>query len=113
MKWSVTESLVTHFAEKQREILAFSSGFVRPGGRLIYVTCSLFRQENDDVVDAFLTAHGEFKLAPPAGGPPLPGLSADSGRIRLFPHVHNTDGFFIASMERTGTGHFASQPVNS
>ena len=99
-KWRVTETLVQHYSEKQREILSFNAHFVKSGGRLVYATCSMFRQENDDVLHSFLDHHPEFHLLPPADLLQSLGLSTDEDCIRLSPHRHGTDGFFIAVMER-------------
>ena len=103
-KWRVTESLVRHYSEKQREILSFNAQFVKSGGRLVYATCSMFRQENDDVVHSFLGQHPEFHLIPPADLLQSLGVSMDEDFVRLYPHRHGTDGFFIAVMERIVNG---------
>jgi 16S rRNA (cytosine967-C5)-methyltransferase len=102
LKWSVTPALVGRFAEQQRELLASASRFVRPGGRLIYATCSLLREENEEVMEAFLGAAPDFALFRPAGHPELPEAEGREGTITLFPHLHHTDGFFIAAMRRAG-----------
>jgi len=98
MKWTVTEDMVTELAEKQTGILDKAAGYVRPGGTLLYATCSMFREENEDVVGRFLSAHPEFTTGefPPmgeSGGP-------KSGMMRLEPHEHQTDGFFCAKLVR-------------
>ncbi|MEW6647936.1 MAG: RsmB/NOP family class I SAM-dependent RNA methyltransferase [Pseudomonadota bacterium] len=86
----------------QRQILETAASLVRPGGRLVYATCSLLREENEDVVQAFLAAHPEFTLLPASEilarrNVALP----DAGEVlRLWPHRHNTDGFFAAALER-------------
>jgi 16S rRNA (cytosine967-C5)-methyltransferase len=96
MKWSVTESMVDHFSEKQLSLLGFNSRFVKPGGRLVYSTCSLLLNENENVLHAFLNSHPEFTSD--VGN--LTGLKIDQGAIKLFPHLNETDGFFIAPMKR-------------
>ena len=66
---------------------------VKPGGRLVYATCSILRQENEDQVDRFLATHSEFSAQPVS----LP--TAKDGTapyLNLFPHQHQTDGFFGA-----------------
>jgi len=99
-KWRVTESLVRHYAEKQCAILSSNAQFVKPGGRLVYATCSLFRKENDDVVRTFLSNHSHFAVRPPVAILESIGLSKDGEFVKLYPHRHGTDGFFIAVMER-------------
>ena len=87
---------------QQREILAAAATLVKPGGRLVYATCSLLRAENEDIVDEFLLQHSDFTRVPvndilarlqiPLT---MPGLD-----LRLFPHAHGTDGFYGAVLEK-------------
>lgn len=82
----------------QGQILSEAAQHVRPGGRLIYATCSLLEEENETVVDAFLKTNPQFT---PATGPAdfSAGLLSSQGRLRLWPHRHGTDGFFAACLE--------------
>ena len=85
-------------AALQGQILRDAAQQVRPGGRLIYATCSLLRQENEAVVEAFLATHPHF--APAAAPSAFPaGLCTPDGRLRLWPHRQGTDGFFAAPLE--------------
>jgi 16S rRNA (cytosine967-C5)-methyltransferase len=88
---------------KQRAILAAAAALVKPGGRLVYGTCSLLAEENEDIVAGFLAAHPDFRLVPVAQILERQGirLEASGDYLRLFPHVHDTDGFFAAVLERT------------
>jgi 16S rRNA (cytosine967-C5)-methyltransferase len=87
---------------KQRSILAAAAALVKPGGRLVYGTCSLLTEENEDIVDEFLAKHADFHLVP-AGevlkrqGIAIPGTEQ---YLRLYPHLHDTDGFFAAVLEK-------------
>ena len=88
---------------KQRDILAAAASLVKPGGRLVYGTCSLLAEENEDIVQAFLAAHADFHLVAVKDvlahlGIDIPGTE---DYLRLFPHVHETDGFFAAVLERS------------
>lgn len=89
---------------KQAAILNSAARLVKPGGRLVYATCSLLREENEDIVHAFLAAHPEFKVVP--ASEVLARLKIDvpgSGEfLRLWPHRHHTDGFFAAVLQREG-----------
>ena len=87
---------------KQRSILAAAAALVKPGGRLVYGTCSLLTEENEDIVSGFLASNAEFSLVPAAEVLKRQGVTVSgSGEyLRLYPHLHDTDGFFAAVMER-------------
>lgn len=82
----------------QRAILENVSAYVRPGGTLLYTTCTLLEAENEAVVDGFLEDHANF--SPEGFALPGPVGSCPSGRLTLWPHIHGTDGFFIARLRR-------------
>ncbi|HUP29190.1 MAG TPA: RsmB/NOP family class I SAM-dependent RNA methyltransferase [Usitatibacter sp.] len=88
---------------KQRAILDSAATLLKPGGRLVYGTCSLLAEENEDIVAAFLAGHPDFHLVPAQGVLEKQGLKiAGAGEyLRLYPHVHQTDGFFAAVLEKT------------
>ncbi len=102
LKYRQTAESVAELNAKQRAILAAAAALVKPGGRLVYGTCSLLREENEAIVDEFVAAHPEFHVVP-AGeilkrqGVEVPGTER---YLRLYPHVHDTDGFFAAVLER-------------
>ena len=97
LKWATTESLIAEHAARQRRLLAEFSRCVRPGGRLVYATCSLSRQENEEVVADFLDVHPEFRPVPFARTFDAPPRGAG---LLLLPGLHDTDGFFVASLRR-------------
>lgn len=80
----------------QAKILDNCAAYVRPGGTLIYSTCTLRKGENEDVVTNFLSSHREFELMPFQ----LPRFDAQSGMMTFWPHIHGTDGFFVARLHR-------------
>lgn len=84
--------------EIQKEILENVSRYVRPGGTLLYSTCTILDRENGKIVDEFLSEHDEFSIVPFE----LPGPigKVESGQITLWPHRHGTDGFFIAKLRK-------------
>ncbi len=82
----------------QGRILDCNAAYVRKGGVLIYSTCTLLQRENEDVVSGFLTAHPDFSLEVFE----LPYWGRQEGMITLWPHIHGTDGFFIAKLRREG-----------
>ena len=74
---------------------------MKPGGRLVYATCSVLPEENDDVVAAFLAAHPGFAAGDAAAELARAGIALDTGpTLRLHPHRHGCDGFFAAILER-------------
>ncbi|MDR2259583.1 MAG: RsmB/NOP family class I SAM-dependent RNA methyltransferase [Azoarcus sp.] len=101
IKWRQTPAAIAEMAVRQQSILGAAAKLVRPGGRLVYATCSLLGEENDNIVDAFLAAHPEF--VPQSAGDILArqGIAPETGeRLRLFPFQHGTDGFFAAVLAR-------------
>jgi 16S rRNA (cytosine967-C5)-methyltransferase len=102
-KWRATPQDLAELVVRQRDILASAARLVRPGGRLVYVTCSLLREENEAQGEAFLAAHSDFTLYPAARaweetiGGRSPG---GDDYLRLTPARHGTDGFFVAQFER-------------
>jgi len=102
LKVRQTEEGLAELNAKQRAILAAAAALVKPGGRLVYGTCSLLSEENEDIVREFLTAHPDFRLVPAKEVLEKQGVKlAGAGEyMHLYPHVHDTDGFFAAVMER-------------
>jgi 16S rRNA (cytosine967-C5)-methyltransferase len=90
-------------SEKQKAILHSSVPLVKPEGRLVYATCTLLRQENEEVIEEFLMLHPEFAIVNLNVDLPLVqsvgGTSTDSF-FKLFPHLQGTDGFFCAVMKK-------------
>lgn len=81
----------------QAKILRNCAQYVRPGGTLVYSTCTILQRENEDVVRAFLAEHTDFAAAP--WSHPVCGVRED-GMVTLLPPLHDTDGFFIAKLHR-------------
>lgn len=89
---------IRRLPEIQRQIVRTMAQYVKPGGVLIYSTCTLLKEENEDVVTAFLEEHPEFQ--PEAFTLPEPVGDASTGMTTLWPHIHGTDGFFICRLRR-------------
>lgn len=101
LKWRYGEEAIAELVEKQTRILAAASRLVKPGGRLVYATCSLLEQENEGVAAAFAAAQPEF--APVSCEKLLEAqrIALTTGMyLKLLPHRHGTDAFFAAVFER-------------
>ncbi|MFL5321952.1 MAG: RsmB/NOP family class I SAM-dependent RNA methyltransferase [Myxococcaceae bacterium] len=101
-RYRMTEEFLREHVERQKMLLSRFSALVKPGGRLIYGTCSVLREENEDVVEHFLKAHPDFTVrhAEEELGKELGDKVTRNGFLRLFPHLHGTDGFFGAILVR-------------
>ncbi len=103
IKWRTFN--MAHVTSLQTRILTAAAKLLKPGGRLVYATCSPLREENEDIVENFLAEHPGFSLIPPAdilARRNIP-IEYDSSEktLRLFTHLHNTDTFFAAIMQRS------------
>jgi 16S rRNA (cytosine967-C5)-methyltransferase len=98
-RWRLKVSDLAVMGALQREILSAAASVVRPGGLLVYSTCSLEPEENDAQVDAFLADRADFTLEPPPAGA-VPDTVLDGGRLRVLPHRHGVDGAFAARLRR-------------
>lgn len=102
MKWTVTERTVKELSIKQFDILSRAGALVKPGGLLVYATCTLLSEENESVVSRFLDASPDFKPEPPRQR--LEALGIEHGLsgdwVKLLPHRHGTDGFFAAFLRK-------------
>lgn len=98
-RWSRGQPALAALTEMQTTVLARAARLVRPGGLLVYVTCSLLPEENERQVDRFLEQNGDFGFEAPEGFP----IEAPEGRLTLTPARHGVDGFFIAWLRRSGT----------
>ena len=102
LKWRQTLQDLAELNVKQTNILARAAKLTKTGGRLIYSTCSLLREENEQIAENFLKVHSDFKLLNAAEILRQQQINLDTGDyLKLFPHLHNTDGFFAAVFERT------------
>jgi 16S rRNA (cytosine967-C5)-methyltransferase len=87
LRWKKDENTVARLVPEQERLLDVAAERVRPGGALVYSTCTISPDENERQADRFLERHADFQ---------------DEDRIQLMPHRHGTDGFFIARMSRSG-----------
>lgn len=107
-KWRLTPRALDARVTEQTDLLAAAARYVRPGGRLIYVTCSLLPAENGERIAEFLAGHPDFAAVPPSAAIAAAGLDpalaetalVSDSSMTLSPHRTDTDGFFIAVMRR-------------
>lgn len=107
--WSV--ETVRHCAARQKEILAHAARTVRPGGYLLYATCTFSEEENEEVVLDFLASHPAFSTVPVAGAVQActaPGLRGLHDARRFYPHLAPGEGQFFALMRRSGAANAAA-----
>lgn len=101
-KWRLTKKSIQKMAEIQWDMINVVASRVKVGGTLTYTTCSITIEENEMVIERFLKCHPEFVLEdinPKLGVPGLRGLTRCQ---RLYPHVHESNGFFIAKLRKNG-----------
>ncbi len=107
-RWRLTETALLTRQTEQAAILAAAADYVKPGGKLVYITCSLLRSENEDQITEFLSQHNEYSPAPyealaaaltPAGET-IKSATPDKTYLTLSPYSHGTDGFFIAVLQK-------------
>lgn len=99
IRWRIRPEDLRQLSSRQKELLSQAAKMLTPGGRLVYSTCSVEPEENEEVVEAFLEKEKAFvRIRPPLD----PSLLARDGSVRTFPHRQGTDGFFIAVFESNG-----------
>lgn len=99
LKWRQSPQSIQELKQKQAAILTAAAKLLKPGGRLVYATCSLLPEENQEVVESFLSNHPRFSLENCANIFLQQKIPIDTGKfLQLFPHQHGTDGFFAASL---------------
>ncbi|TMH00662.1 MAG: RsmB/NOP family class I SAM-dependent RNA methyltransferase, partial [Betaproteobacteria bacterium] len=101
LKWRQMPEAIDELAAKQTRILNSAASLVKPGGRLVYATCSVLGDENEAIVDGFLASHPQFTQGDASAELKRANVALDTGAmLRLYPHVHGCDGFFAAILER-------------
>jgi 16S rRNA (cytosine967-C5)-methyltransferase len=103
-RWRLSPGDIAALAAMQRAFLAAAAPVVRPGGLLVYATCTLEPEENDIQIETFLAEHPDFRLEPPREGV-VPDAVLDAGRLRVLPQRHGVDGAFAARLRKLGGRH--------
>ena len=102
-RWRLRAEAIGRLAQRQAALLDAAAGLVRPGGVLVYATCSLEPEENEDQVDAFLLRRPDFRRAPVAGSVAAELVTA-AGDLAALPQRHAIDGAYAARLVRSGGG---------
>jgi 16S rRNA (cytosine967-C5)-methyltransferase len=104
LKWRHGPQALAELAAKQRRILGAAARLLKPGGRLVYATCSILQDENDAVAEDFQRQHPEFRPLSCAELLTAQRIALDTGeRLRLLPHLHGTDGFYAAAFVKNSS----------
>ena len=103
-RWRLRPAVFTRAAVRQSRLLDAAAALVRPGGLLVYATCSLEPEENEQVVNAFVSRHPEFHRAPPVASASVPAaLLTPAGDFQSLPQRHGIDGAYAARLMREDT----------
>jgi len=97
-KWRLTKRSVLGMSKIQAEMIEQCAEHVKMGGFLVYSTCSITVEENEMIIENFLKTHPEFKPAETKPRIGLPGLRGLTKCQRLYPHIHDCNGFFVAKL---------------
>jgi len=99
-RWRQTPDSVMQLAQLQTELLNEVAAWVKPGGVLVYATCTLHPAENETQIERFLSVHPDWQLVPPSPSSPAASFATRSGWCKVLPHQHQMDGFFMAQLKR-------------
>lgn len=99
-RWRQTTESVHELSALQAELLSQTSNWVKPGGVLVYATCTLHPLENEAVIQAFLASHPNWRIKPPAPASPASAIATSEGWIKVWPHRHQMDGFFMVILRQ-------------
>jgi len=99
-RWRQTPKSVQELAVLQSELLLQASTYVKPGGTLVYATCTLHPLENEGVIQPFLACHPEWRIEPPAPDSPAFAFTTAEGFVKVWPHLQAMDGFFMVRLSK-------------
>lgn len=99
-RWRQTPETVLELCNLQQELLVSAAGHVKPGGALIYATCTLHPSENEGVIQHFLAGHPQWRIEPPEEAL-FSSFRSESGWIKVWPHEQAMDGFFMVRLRRS------------
>ncbi len=100
IRWRSTPQTVEELSILQQELLTHTATWVKPGGILVYATCTLNREENEEVIQSFLENHPHWRIEAPSPTSGLSSFCTPEGWIKVWPHRHLMDGFFMVKLQR-------------
>lgn len=100
IRWRQNKSTIEELSAIQRELLKQAATWIKPGGVLVYATCTINPQENEKVIQSFLATHPEWKIAFPVIGDLWSQFINPEGWIKVYPHRYDMDGFFIVKLQK-------------
>lgn len=100
-RWRQTPDSVKELSVLQKELLSHTSTFVKEGGVLVYATCTLHPAENETVIESFLTENPDWKIETPCQNVSFHRYSTSQGWLKVLPHQHDMDGFFMVRLRKT------------
>jgi 16S rRNA (cytosine967-C5)-methyltransferase len=102
-RWQKTPAQIRELAQLQAKLLSNTASWVKPGGVLVYATCTVCSIENEDIILPFLKTHPDWQIELTPADSPLASLVSDPGWIKVWPHRQQMDGFFMVKLRRRGT----------
>jgi 16S rRNA (cytosine967-C5)-methyltransferase len=105
IRWRITPETVQELSVLQGELLEQAATWVKPGGVLVYATCTLHPQENEEVIQPFLEQHSHWEIKQPSPDSPLSAFSTPQGWLKVWPHRYQMDGFFMVRLMRSESSH--------
>jgi 16S rRNA (cytosine967-C5)-methyltransferase len=99
-RWRQTPKSVQELAQLQRQLLDQAATWVKPGGIMVYATCTLHPDENENLVQGFLADQPDWQIAPPAADSPVMPFMAATGWAQVLPYQHHMDGFFMVKLKK-------------
>jgi 16S rRNA (cytosine967-C5)-methyltransferase len=112
-KWRLAPKSIGKMAEIQWQMIDNCAGKVKVGGTLAYSTCSVSIEENEMIIERFLKWHPEFMLAEINPNLGLPGMRGLTKCRRLYPHTHQSNGFFMAKLQKTSETDESKRPLEN
>ena len=100
IRWRQTRGKITELSVLQQELLSTAATWVKPQGILVYATCTINPQENEEVVQLFLDSHPDWSISIPVTQPIVNNFDISQGWIKVYPHRHDMDGFFMVRLQK-------------